>query len=172
MKDERDSVKSNFSPLYNMILNYWFPVADGYWICPHWTVPVPSQTDQNVTYVIQHQGRGPLLLLEVKPASDFRLDWARMGAISQVIQRIDEIGPLATNQDVERLYAISAIGKRWRACYVEKGNGSGGGQPVEGVAELNSLNSSDARCWNPDITSDTSYDALQSIVDTIKSYVT
>ena len=84
------------------------------------------------------------------------------------MRHLDEIGPA---QDIRRLYAISAIGKKWRASYATKGNGSRGGQPVKGVAELNSLRSPDAKCWNADITSDSSYDALQSIVDTIKSYV-
>jgi hypothetical protein len=169
LNNDRETVKSKFFPLYNEILNDWFPAADDYYICPHWTVPVPSKSVKFVSFVIERQGQ-PLLLLEVKPASDFHRDSGRADAISQVIQRLDEIGP--TNRDVQRLYAISAIGKKWRAAYVTKGKGSRGGQPVKGVAELNSLRSSDARCWNPDITSDASYDALQSIVDTIKSYAT
>jgi len=169
MDSRHGAVKSEFFPLYIKILMYWFPAEDGYHVCPHWTVPVPSTTVKFISYVIKHQKR-LLLLLEVKSESDFHSNSGRENAISQVIQRLDEIGP--TNQDVQRLYAISAIGKRWRAGYVTKGNGSRGGQPVKGVAELNSLRSSDARCWNPEITSDTSYDALQSIVDTFKSYVT
>jgi hypothetical protein len=169
LNDDRETVKSKFFPLYHKILDYWFTGADGYYICPHWTIPDSRKPVKFVSYVIKHRGR-PLLLLEVKPLSDFRRDSGRLNAISQVIERLDEIGP--TNQDVQRLYAISAIGKKWRAACVTKGNGSRGGQPVKGVAELNSLRSSDARCWNPDITSDASYDALQSIVDTIKSYLT
>jgi hypothetical protein len=69
------------------------------------------------------------------------------------------------------LYAISAFGKRWRACFALKGNGSEGGRAVKGVAEVNSLKSGKPGCWNPDITSDTSWEALQSIVETIKGYV-
>jgi hypothetical protein len=166
-----DDRGETFSPPYNQILLYWFTGADGYYVCPHWPVPVPSKSVNFVSYVIEHvieHQRRPSLLLEIKPASDFHRDSGRVKAISQVIQRLDEIGPI--NQDVQRLYAISAIGKNWRAGYVTKGNGSRGGQPVKGVAELNSLRSSDARCWNQDITSDASYDALQSIVDTIKNY--
>jgi hypothetical protein len=69
------------------------------------------------------------------------------------------------------LYAISAIGKRWRACYTLKGKSSEGGHPVKGVAVKNSLRSPHPECWNPDITSNTSYVALQNIVETIKGYV-
>ncbi len=103
----------------------------------------------------------PLLLLDVEPPSDFHLDSGRVLAINQIIQHLDEIGP--TNQHTERLYAISAIGKRWRAVYVKKGKGSKGGQPVRGVAAVNSLKSGDPNCWNPDITSEASWVALQSI---------
>jgi len=69
------------------------------------------------------------------------------------------------------LYAISAIGKRWRVCYVRRGNGSKGGQPVKGIAETTSLRSDSPQCWNLDITLDASWAALQSIVDKIKDYV-
>jgi len=90
-------------PLYDKILNYWFPPTEGY--------------------------------------------------------DISEIGP--NNQHADRLYAISAIGKKWRACYSFKGNGSKGGQPVKGVAEDNSLRSPEPQCWNADITSNDSYVAFQ-----------
>jgi hypothetical protein len=68
--------------------------------------------------------------------SGSRLHWTsgRGAAIVQVIQ--GEIGP--NNQHIDRLYAISAIGKRWRACYALKGNGSKGGQPVAEVYSLRS----------------------------------
>ena len=62
-----------------------------------------------------------------------------------------------------RLYAISAIGKRWRACYALKGNGSIGGQPVKGVAEESSFWSANSECWNADITSEASWGALETI---------
>ena len=97
------------------------------------------------------------------------MDSGRDAAIVQVIQHLDEIGP--NNQHADRLYAISAIGKRWRACYALKGNGSKGGQPVKGVAEANSLRSAKPECWNADITSNASWAALQSIVETIKGCV-
>ena len=110
-----------------------------------------------------------LLLVEIKPPSDFKLDSGRDAAVIQVIQRLDEIGP--NNQHADRLYAISAIGKKWRACYAYKGNGSNGGQPVNGVAEKNSLRSGEPECWNEDIASNPSYEAFQGIVETIKGYV-
>ena len=46
-----------------------------------------------------------------------------------------------------------------------------GAQPVRGVANTASLRSADIDCWNPDITSDESFSALQGIVTTIKGYV-
>lgn len=51
-----------------------------------------------------------------------------------------------------------------------KGYGSNGGKPVKGVAEMSSLLSANPNCWNEDITSDNSWAALQSIVETIKGY--
>jgi len=73
--------------------------------------------------------------------SSLHLDSGRDAAIVQVIQRLDEIGP--NNQHSDRLYAISAIGKRWRASYALKGRGSKGGQLVKVVAEAKSLRSTD-----------------------------
>ena len=86
-------------------------------------------------------------------------------AIEQVIKHLDDIGPNHTHQ----LYAVSAIGKRWRACYTLKGKGSKGGQPVKGIAVRSSLRSAHPDCWNKDIASKASYIALQRIVDKIKS---
>jgi hypothetical protein len=152
--------------LYDMILNYWFPPMDGYGICPKWSIPGKT-IDFSITYVVEYHGH-PLLLVEIKPPSDFRFDSKRDAAIVQVTQRLDEVGP--NNQHTNRLYAISAIGKRWRACYALKGRGSKGGQSVKGIADVDSLRSSNSYCWNPDITSDASYEAFESIVEIIKSY--
>ena len=91
------------------------------------------------------------------------------GARCRRYPSLDEIGP--NNQHADRLYAISAIEKKWRACYAYKGNGSNGGQPVNGVAEKNSLRSGEPECWNEDIASNASYEAFQVIVETIKGYV-
>ena len=162
LNSDHEAVESKFFPLYDKILCYWFPEDDGYDVHPQW------EPGYVITFIVKHLG-WPLLLLEFKASADFHLESRRENAISHIMQHLDEIGP--ANQNVPRLYAISAIGKRWRASYVTKGNGSSGGQPVKGVAEMNSLRSSVARCWNPDITSDTSYDAFRKIVDTIKSYV-
>jgi len=168
--NDRETDKNNSSALYNKILGYWFPRTDGYDISPHWIIPDSTVTqDRHITYVIQRPLHAPLLLLEVKPPSDFHLDRKRQAAITQITKRLDVIGP--TNPH-PRLYAISAIGKRWRVSYVTKGEGSKGGQPVEGIAAVNSLRSGDRDCWNPDITSDSSWEALRRIVETIKGYTT
>jgi len=171
LSDDQETVESKFFPLYHKILNYWFPAADGYDVCPRWTMPGSRESeDSTITFVIEHQRR-PLLLIGVQPPSalDQYSDAERELAIIAMVRHLNDIGP--TNQHVERLYAISAIGKRWRACYVKKGKGSESGQPVTGVAAVDSLQSARIDCWNPDITSDSSYTALQSIVDTIKGYI-
>ena len=54
--------------------------------------------------------------------------------------------------------------------YVGKGKGSHGGRSVKGVAAVNSLRSADPECWNSDITSEASWEALKGIVETIKGY--
>ena len=84
------------------------------------------------------QQQQPLLLLEVKAPSEFHTTWRREPVIQQLTYRLDVIGPM--NQQVGRLYAISAIGKQWRAVYVGKGKGSRdhGGHSVKGIAAVNS----------------------------------
>ena len=169
MNNDNETIETKFYPLYDKILNYWFPADEGYDVSPQWSIPESRKTvDFTVTFVIELNQR-PLLLVEIKPPSDFQLDSGRVAAIVQMIQLLDEIGP--NNQHADRLYAISAIGKKWRACYALKGSGSKGGRPVKGVAETNSLRSAKPECWNPDITSDASWEALQSIVQIIKGYV-
>jgi hypothetical protein len=170
LNDDNETVESKFYPLYVKILHYWFPPTEGFDVSPKWSIPYYTRTvDFTVAFVIEYNNQ-PLLLVEINAASDFHFDSGRTIAISQIMQCLDEVGP--KNQHADRLYAISAIGKRWRACYALKGNGSKGAQPVKGVAEANSLKSAKENCWNPDITSDASYAALQSIVETIKSYLT
>ena len=170
LTDDDETVKSLYFPLYNKILHYWFPSTAGYDICPYWVTPDQApDSNEPITFVIEHH-RHPLLFVEVKAPSDFKLDSGRDAAIVQVTQRLDEIGP--TIQLADRLYAISAIGRRWRACYTERGKGSKDGQPVNAVAEASSLESYSEACWNPDISSDNSWAALQSIVETVRGYVT
>lgn len=169
LNDNDETTESKFYPLYDKILNHWFPATDGYDVCPQWTIPDPRKSvDFTVAFVVEHT-QHPLLVVEIKAPSEFSSDSGRAVAIGQLIRRLDEIGP--SNQYADRLYAISAVGKMWRACYTSKGNGSKGAQPVKGVSERNSLRSSHESCWNPDITSDASWAALESIVETIKSYV-
>ena len=169
LNNDQETIESKFYPLYDKILNYWFPPTDGYDVSPQWTIPdIRKSVDFTITFVIEHRQR-PLLLVEIKPPSDFRVESGRDAAIIQIIQHLDEIGP--TNKHLDRLYAISAIGKKWRACSVSKGEDSKSGQPVRGVANTASLGSAGPDCWNPDITSDESFTALQGIVETIKGYV-
>jgi hypothetical protein len=146
-----------------------FPPAEGYSICSQWVIPGTRRSiDYVVTFPIDG-GQRPLLLLEIKAASHFHLRSRRQAAIVQLTDRLDEVGP--TNQHTDRLYAISAIGKRWRACYASNGHGSAGGRAVGDIAERTSLRSESPECWNPDITSDASWVALQQIVNTINGFV-
>ena len=166
--DEHETVNSYSWGLWNKILRYWFPAAKPldvslYWITPHTT------KDRRISFVIHRSMEPPLLIVEVKPPYDFHVDQKREAAITQITERLDVIGP--TNL-YPRLYAISAIGKRWRVSYVAKGKGSKGGQPVKGIAAVNSLRSADQDCWNPDVTSVSSWEALRRIVATIKGYAT
>jgi hypothetical protein len=152
INNDNETIETKYYPLYDKILNYWFPPTEGYDVSPQWSIPDTRKTvNFTITFVIGHHQQ-PLLLVEIKPPSDFKLDSGRDAA---VIQHLDEIGP--NNQHADRLYAISAIGKKWRACYGYKGNGSNGGQPVTGVAEKNSFRSGEPECWNDDITSNASY---------------
>ena len=169
LNDDNEIVEMAFYPLFDKILNYWFPPTDGYDVCPQWFIPDSGKSnDFTIAFVVEHN-RHPLLLVEIKRPSDFRFESGRINAFFQVIQRLDEVGP--SNQYADRLYAISAIGKRWRACYALKGESSESGRPVMGIAAKTSFKSAHTECWNPDITSDTSWAALQSIVETIKGYV-
>ena len=175
LDNNHEATKSKFHPLYNKILNYWFPAAEHYDVCPHWIIPDASPQGSNdpedytISFLITRQQQ-PLLLLEVKAPSDFHATWRRESVIQQLTYCLDVIGPM--NRQVGRLYAIPAIGKQRRAVYVGKGKGSRdhSGHSVKGIAAVNSLRSADAQCWNSDITSEASWEALKGIVQTIKSY--
>jgi hypothetical protein len=159
--------ETKYCPLYDKIFNYWFPPAEGYDVCPHWLIPGrEGNKDSTITFVIEHH-QHPFLLVDIQPPSEFQS--GRCLAICNVICHLDDIGPI--NLHADRLYAISAIGKMWRACYTLKGNGIERGQCVKGIAESNSLRSGHPKCWNPDIMSNASWAALPSIVKTIKGYV-
>jgi hypothetical protein len=171
LNDDRETGKAMFQALYVDILSHWFPPNEAYDVTPHWDIPGATK-DRFISFIIKRMlpaDDPPLLILEVKPPSHFHLDQKRKAAISQITKRFDVIGP--TNP-YPRLYAISAVGKRWRVSYVAKDKGSKGGQPVKGIAAVNSLRSADQDCWNPDITSDAAWEALRSIVETIKGYAT
>jgi hypothetical protein len=167
LNNDNENSRNAFYSLYVNILRYWFPSTEGYDICPQWPVPDCMSVHSAIPFVIEHNQR-VLLLIEVNAPSKFQLAGARDFAISLVLQRLDEIG-----QDIQadRLYAISAFGTGWRAWYTLNGNGSAGAEPVVGVGEVNSLKSAEPNCWNPDITSDASWAALQGIVEIIKENV-
>ena len=175
LDNDHEYSEEKFYPLYNKILQYWFPAADGYDVCPQWIIP-GSDTHTNVredytfAFVIEHHQDQPLLLLEVKPPSGLQVRGYRNAAHSQIQCRLDKIG--LANQHAERLYAISAFGKKWRTSYVAKGKGINSGRAVKDIGAVTSFTSSDPDCWNPDITSDASYEVLHKIVDTIKGYIT
>ncbi|KAL4079680.1 hypothetical protein J3A83DRAFT_1145595 [Scleroderma citrinum] len=156
--------------LYGYILYYWFPSKEYFDLCP-WGSPSLRlfKSGSNFSFVVKYHGH-PLLFLNIKAPSDFPLEGGRRRALAQVSSFLDEVGP--TNTYAERLYAISAIGKRWRACWIGKGSTSERAEPVGGVALSHSLKSDNPDCWNPDISSDESFVALQAIVETIKSYCT
>ncbi|KAJ7601195.1 hypothetical protein C8J56DRAFT_769097, partial [Mycena floridula] len=159
--------KSRYYGLYNKILNYWFPPEEGFDVNPQWKLPQRRQSiDFVVSFTIMHNSF-PLILVENKPGFDFRLDSARERAMEQIIQRLDDLGPL--NHHFERLYAIQTFGKKWRAAYAFRGRGSTGGQPVRDIAERPSLRSPNKECWNDNILSDSSYKAMETIVAQIKS---
>ena len=120
--------------------------------------------DYTISFVITCQ-RQPLLLLDAGFSSDFQATWARESANRQIIYYLDVVG--LTNQHADRLYAISTVGKKWRAMY---SMGSHGGRSVKGIAAVNSLRSAIPECWNSDITSEASWEALKGIVETIKGY--
>jgi hypothetical protein len=165
--NDNEESKNTFYALYLTLFSYWFPPNEGYDVVHGWPIP---DSMSSITFVIeQHPSRRVLLLIEVNAPSKFQLDGARLFANSLVLQRLDEIGE---NIQADRLYAISTFGKRWRACYTLKGNGSAGAKPVLGVGEVNSLKSAEPNCWNPDITSDASWVALQGIVEIIKEGIT
>ena len=171
LNNDNETIETKFFPLYDKILNYWFPPSEGYDVCPQWIVPDCKSADADdfsITFVIEHH-QHPFLLVDISAPSNFRLDSGRRLALFRALCHLDDIGP--RNLHADRLYAISAIGKRWRACYALSGGDGENGQPVKGVASKTSLLSPHPECWNPDITSNASWAALQSIVETIKGYV-
>lgn len=167
LNNDTETTGSLFYPLYDKILNYWFPPTEDYDVCPCWSIPGQYNVDSTITFVIEHHHH-PLLLIEVKPPSHIHNETLREIAIAEISEHLHLVGP--SNMYADQLYAISAIGKNWRACYALKGEGSG--QSVKGITKAKfSVLSGKKNAWNPDITSDASWKALQEIVETIKGYV-
>jgi len=91
LNNDNESIESKFFPLYDKILNYWFPPTEGYDVCPQWAIPdTGSFDDRSINFVIEHH-QHPLLLVDIKPLSDFQS--RRDGAISRAIVHLDELGP-------------------------------------------------------------------------------
>ncbi|KAN0137157.1 hypothetical protein V8E53_005154 [Lactarius tabidus] len=157
-----------YYPFYDKLLNHLFP-GDHYDVCPQWQIPNTRFTVDFTVRVRNDPGNLPLLLVEIKPPSHFHSVSRRRYAMEQVIRRLDQVGP--TNQHAQRLYAISAIGLRWRASYARMNNGSRNGRGVRNIAAISSLRSAALGCWSPNITSEPSFIALQNIVEIIGGYV-
>jgi len=81
-----ETCKNMFYTIYSAILTYWFPALYGYVVSPLWPIPNPQTNNDSITFAVEHRRR-PVLLLDVKPASDFRLDSGRENAISCINQR-------------------------------------------------------------------------------------
>ncbi|KAF8469304.1 ubiquitin-related domain-containing protein [Russula ochroleuca] len=135
--DDNIAIESLYYPLYTAILIEFFPPRSGYVVSPQWTIPDTMRTvDLAVTIRVEgHLLPKPTLLVEVKSPYRFELKSKRVDAMSQLIDRLDEVGP--TNDYIDRMYAMSVIGNRWRACHIPRGSGSRGGQPVRQVAQKN-----------------------------------
>lgn len=169
LNNDNEGMDTVFFPLYDKILYYWFPPSEGYDVCIQWPIPGGDPIgDLPIFFVIEHNNH-PLLLVNVRAPNIFQLPSGRFYSRTETFAHLDFVGP--TNDHSDRLYAISAIGKRWRAWYTPRGGTSENGRIVKGVARVNSFKTDNPDCWNPDITSDASWTALQSIVETIKGYV-
>jgi hypothetical protein len=93
LNNNNKDIETKFYPLYNKILYYWFPPTKGYDICPKWSIlDSRKPVNYSIDYVIKHH-QHPLLLVKIKPPSDFQLDSGCNAAIVQVIQCLDEIEP-------------------------------------------------------------------------------
>lgn len=93
LNNDDETIETKYYPLYNKNSNYWFPPTEGYDVSPQWSIPDTRKTvDFTITFVIEHHQR-PLLLVEIKPPSDFKLDSGRAVALFQIMQLLDDIGP-------------------------------------------------------------------------------
>ena len=56
LNDNHKTIECKFYPLYDKILSYWFPAANGYNVSPQWSIPNSRKSvDFTVTFVIAHQ---------------------------------------------------------------------------------------------------------------------
>jgi len=92
LNNDNEGIEANFYYLYNSILSYWFPLADGYYVAPQWPIPGSRKTI-NFAISLTIETSHPLLLVEIKAPLKFQSDSGHNAAICQVIQHLDEIGP-------------------------------------------------------------------------------
>ncbi|KAK0219675.1 hypothetical protein EDD85DRAFT_336073 [Armillaria nabsnona] len=77
LSNDNETTEAKFYPLYDKILNYWFPPTDGFDVSPQWVIPDNRKAaDFAIAFVIEFHRR-PLLLVEIKSRLDFRLDSGR-----------------------------------------------------------------------------------------------
>jgi hypothetical protein len=53
--NDHETIESKFYPLYNKILNYWFPATEGYNVSPQWFIPNSRSFDSTIAFVIEYQ---------------------------------------------------------------------------------------------------------------------
>jgi hypothetical protein len=158
------SIEAPWYGVYNAILGHWFPVEERYAVSPQWD-PNPAQKKHKaLDFAVLYRGR-PILLIEIKPPHFITTDSARHLALQQIRSRIDVVCPTVTW--AESLYAVSIIGKDWRALCCPAGRRCGMAIPFQLDAESSAT--SNARvCWTEDIFSSESYDKMQALVSLIK----
>ncbi|KAL4072445.1 hypothetical protein V8B97DRAFT_366986 [Scleroderma yunnanense] len=124
-----ETIESVYYPFYTALLHEWSPPEQGFGAWPQRNIPGTRMlVDFAVTGFIAGDDR-PLLIVEVKPPSAFSQRSGRKGTITQILRRLDH--------HIDRIYAVSVIGKRWRACWVRRGGTGQGAVAVRGVAPSN-----------------------------------
>jgi hypothetical protein len=86
LNNNNETIETEFFPLYNKILNHWFPSTEGYDVCPQWFIPECGRSvNFTIPFVIGHN-QHPLLLVDIKPPPDFQMDSSRNHAIAHVMR--------------------------------------------------------------------------------------
>lgn len=169
--NENHSIEFFYYPLVGMMLREIF-TEQRYIICPQWPVQRNGRLE-TIDFVVRAQGQPwaqpPLLLVEIKAPDHFHTQSGREAAVTQIMERLNTIGP--TVHYAERLYAISIIGIRWRAYYTPSERGSQYARSVRRVTATSSVRSSAEKFWNENITAGPSFLVLRRIERTIRRYL-